>query len=301
MSDYADTPLTGADRVPIGVIGGSGLYDMEGVEIVDERTVETPFGEPSAPIRIGELEGRRIAFLPRHGEGHRFNPSSVPYRANIWAMKRLGVFWLATVSAVGSLREEVAPGDFVVPDQIIDKTFQRANTLYEEIAVHVGLSRPYDPFFRDKLLEVAREELDEEVHDGGTYVCMEGPAFSTIAESNMHRQWGADLIGMTAMPEARLAREAEMAYATLALPTDYDVWREETPKVAVDNVLEILDNSTDLAKKVLEALVPEIPLEAESETAASGALETAIVTSPEVIPESTRQEMSIVLGDYIGS
>jgi 5'-methylthioadenosine phosphorylase len=216
-------------------------------------------------------------------------------------MKRLGVFWLATVSAVGSLREEVAPGDFVVPDQIIDKTFQRANTLYEEIAVHVGLSRPYDPFFRDKLLEVAREELDEEVHDGGTYVCMEGPAFSTIAESNMHRQWGADLIGMTAMPEARLAREAEMAYATLALPTDYDVWREETPKVAVDNVLEILDNSTDLAKKVLEALVPEIPLEAESETAASGALETAIVTSPEVIPESTRQEMSIVLGDYIGS
>ncbi len=301
MSDYADTPLTGADRVPIGVIGGSGLYDMKGVEIVDERTIETPFGDPSAPIRIGELEGRRIAFLPRHGEGHRFNPSSVPYRANIWAMKRLGVFWLATVSAVGSLREEVAPGDFVVPDQIIDKTFQRANTLYEEIAVHVGLSRPYEPFFREKLLEVTREELDQEVHDGGTYVCMEGPAFSTIAESNMHRQWGGDLIGMTAMPEARLAREAEMAYATLALPTDYDVWREETPKVAVENVLEILNQSTDLAKQVLEALVPEIPLDAEPETAASGALETAIVTSPEVIPESTREDMSIVLGDYLDS
>lgn len=300
MSDYADTPLTGADRVPIGVIGGSGLYDMEGVEIVDDRTIETPFGEPSAPIRIGELEGRRIAFLPRHGEGHRFNPSSVPYRANIWAMKRLGVFWLATVSAVGSLREEITPGDFVVPDQIIDKTFQRANTLYEDIAVHVGLSRPYDPFFREKLLEVTREELDEEVHDGGTYVCMEGPAFSTIAESNMHRQWGADLIGMTAMPEARLAREAEMAYATLALPTDYDVWREETPKVAVENVLEILNKSTDLAKKVLEALVPKIPLDAESETAASGALETATVTSPEVIPDSTQENMSIVLGDYLG-
>jgi 5'-methylthioadenosine phosphorylase len=301
MSDYADTPLTGADRVPIGVIGGSGLYDMKGVEIVDERTIETPFGDPSAPIRIGELEGRRIAFLPRHGEGHRFNPSSVPYRANIWAMKRLGVFWLATVSAVGSLREEVAPGDFVVPDQIIDKTFQRANTLYEEIAVHVGLSRPYEPFFREKLLEVTREELDQEVHDGGTYVCMEGPAFSTIAESNMHRQWGGDLIGMTAMPEARLAREAEMAYATLALPTDYDVWREETPKVAVENVLEILNQSTDLAKQVLEALVPEIALDAEPETAASGALETAIVTSPEVIPESTREDMSIVLGDYLDS
>lgn len=301
MSDYADTPLTGADRVPIGVIGGSGLYDMKGVEIVDERTIETPFGDPSAPIRIGELEGRRIAFLPRHGEGHRFNPSSVPYRANIWAMKRLGVFWLATVSAVGSLREEVAPGDFVVPDQIIDKTFQRANTLYEEIAVHVGLSRPYEPFFREKLLEVTREELDQEVHDGGTYVCMEGPAFSTIAESNMHRQWGGDLIGMTAMPEARLAREAEMAYATLALPTDYDVWREETPKVAVENVLEILNQSTELAKQVLEALVPEIPLDAEPETAASGALETAIVTSPEVIPESTREDMSIVLGDYLDS
>ncbi len=300
MTDYADSPQTGAGRVPIGVIGGSGLYDIDGIEIVGERTIETPFGQPSGPIRIGELEGRRIAFLPRHGEGHRFNPSSVPYRANIWALKSLGVFWLVTVSAVGSLREEIEPGDFVVPDQIIDKTFRRANTLFEDIAVHVGLSQPYEPRLREVLAEVTAAEVDETVHDGGTYVCMEGPAFSTRAESHMHRQWGADLIGMTAMPEARLAREAEMAYATLALPTDYDVWREETPRVEVENVLEILERSTSLATEVLEALVPEIPLEAEAETVADGALETAIVTSPEAIPESTRRTMGIVLGDHLG-
>jgi 5'-methylthioadenosine phosphorylase len=299
MTDYAAQPLSGDDRVPIAVIGGSGLYEMDGVEIVEECNVETPFGHPSAPIRIGQLGDRRIAFLPRHGEDHQFNPSTVPYRANIWALKSLGVFWVLTVSACGSLREEIAPGDFVVPDQIIDKTFRRSNTMFEDIAVHAGLSYPYEPQLRDLLLQAAESELDEPVHDGATYVCMEGPAFSTIAESNMHRQWGADLIGMTAMPEARLAREAEMAYATLALPTDYDVWREESPDVEVHDVLAILNKSTALAKEVLHRLIPEIPLDAEADNPASSALETAVVTSPEAIPESTRRTMGIVLGDYL--
>lgn len=299
MTDDAQPPSTGADRVPIGIIGGSGLYDMPEVDIVDEREIETPFGLPSGPIRIGEIDDRQIAFLPRHGEGHRFNPSTVPYRANIWALKSLGVFWCLTVSAVGSLREEIEPGDFVVPDQIIDKTFRRENTLFEDIAVHVGLSEPYSPTLRDLVVEIARDELDETVHDGATYVCMEGPAFSTKAESQMHRQWGADLIGMTAMPEARLAREAEMAYATLALPTDYDVWRDDTPNVEVEEVLAILDKSTDLAKDVLQTLAGEIPLDAEEGCPASRALETAIVTSPDQIPESTRRTMGIILNDYL--
>ena len=299
MTEYTSQPASGDERVPIAVIGGSGLYEMDDVEILDQREVETPFGQPSAPIRIGQMGERKVAFLPRHGEGHQFNPSSVPYRANIWALKSLGVFWVLTVSACGSLREEIAPGDFAVPDQIIDRTFQRANTLFDEIAVHVGLSHPYEPLLRELLLEAAEAELDEAVHAEGTYLCMEGPAFSTVAQSHMYRQWGADLIGMTAMPEARLAREAEMAYATLALPTDYDVWREDTPDVEVHDVLAILQKSTGLAKDVLHRLIPEIPLEAEADCAAASALETAIVTAPEQIPESTRRTMGIVLGDYL--
>jgi len=299
MTTFADSPHSGESRVPIAVIGGSGLYEMDGVDIIDKRAIETPFGNPSGPIRVGTLEGRRVAFLPRHGDDHEFNPSSVPYRANIWALKSLGVFWLLTASACGSLREEIEPGDFVVPNQIIDKTFQRPNTLFEDIAVHVGLSHPYDPTLREMLLEAAEAELDATVHGDGTYVCMEGPAFSTVAESEMHRQWGADLIGMTAMPEARIAREAEMAYATLCLPTDYDVWREETPHVEVDDVLAILQRSTSLAKDVFRRLIPEIPLEAEAKSEASDALETAIMTSPESIPESTRRKMAVILGDYL--
>lgn len=299
MTTFADTPQSGESRVPVAVIGGSGLYEMDGVDILDERAIETPFGSPSGPIRIGELEGRRVAFLPRHGDDHQFNPSSVPYRANIWALKSLGVFWLLTASACGSLREEIEPGDFVVPDQIIDKTFQRPNTLFEDIAVHVGLSHPYDPTLREMLLEAAEAELDATIHTDGTYVCMEGPAFSTVAESETHRQWGADLIGMTAMPEARFAREAEMAYATLCLPTDYDVWREDTPHVEVEDVLAILQQSTSRAKDVFRRLIPEIPLEAEAESEASDALETAIMTSPESIPESTRRTMAIILDDYL--
>ncbi|MFU8806214.1 MAG: S-methyl-5'-thioadenosine phosphorylase [Bradymonadaceae bacterium] len=298
MATYGST-ITSENRVPIAVIGGSGLYDMEGLNVLEEREIMTPFGKPSAPIRIGELGGRRVAFLPRHGLGHEYNPSTVPYRANIWALKSLGVFWVVTVSATGSLRLDIKPGEFVIPDNIIDKTVKRANTLYDDLAVHVGISKPFHPMMREVLLEAVRAE-DIKVHDGGTYVCMEGPAFSTIAESELHRSWGASLIGMTAMPEARLAREAEMCYATIALPTDYDVWNEDE-SVDVAAVLATLRQNIDNVRRVLRRVIPTIPLEREQECDASRALENAIMTKTEFISQKTRRDLGIFLDKYISS
>lgn len=288
--------ITPENRVPIAVIGGSGLYDMEGLNVLEEREIMTPFGKPSAPIRIGELGGRRVAFLPRHGLGHEYNPSTVPYRANIWALKSLGVFWVVTVSATGSLRLDIKPGEFVIPDNIIDKTYKRANTLYDELAVHVGISKPFHPMLREVLLQAVRDE-DIKVHDGGTYVCMEGPAFSTLAESELHRSWGASLIGMTAMPEARLAREAEMCYATIALPTDYDVWHEDE-SVDVSSVLAVLRQNIDNVRRVLRRVIPAIPLEKEEECDAARALEYAVMTKPEFISPKTRRDLGIFLDKY---
>ena len=285
-------------RVPIGIIGGSGVYDIDGIQIIEERKIETPFGDPSAPITIGELDGRRVAFIPRHGKDHEFNPSTVPYRANMWALKSLGVFWLVTVSATGSLKQEIVPGHFVIPDQIIDKTVKRANTMFDEIAVHAGLSYPFHPMLREVLLNVIKEDGKITVHDGGTYVCMEGPAFSTIAESNLHRAWGASLIGMTAMPEARLARECEMCYATIALPTDYDVWHEDD-HVDVAKVIETLTKNVSNVKRILSAIIPKIPLDREAECDASFALKNAIMTKPNRIPEWTRKNLSIILDKYL--
>lgn len=285
------------ERVAIGIIGGSGLYEIENLDVIEERDVETPFGKPSAPLLIGEMNGRRVAFLPRHGTGHRYNPSEVPYRANIWAMKEAGVFWLVGVNAVGSLKKEIAPGDFCIPDNIIDKTYRRANTLYDEIAVHVNLGRPFHPMLRDVLLESTRA-AGIDVHDGGTYVCMEGPAFSTVAESNMHRQWGASLIGMTAMPEARLAREAEMCYASICLPTDYDVWYEQD-HVDINEVFEIFGKNIANVKKVLGHVIENIPLDAEHDCDASRALEFAIITKPDSVGQWTRENLALTLGRYI--
>ena len=282
-------------QVPIAVIGGSGLYDIEGLDILEERTIETPYGDPSAPITIGQLGDRRVAFLPRHGKHHELNPSQVPYQANIWALKSLGVFWINTVSAVGSLREEMAPGHVVVPDQIIDKTYRRPNTLYEGMTVHVNLGQPFEPALRRQMIEACRAH-GVETHDHGTYVCMEGPAFSTVAESQMHRQWGAHLIGMTAQPEARLAREAEMAYATIALVTDYDVWYERDT-VDVAEVLEVLRKNAENVRGILARLLPAIPLGAEDQCLAHDALQHAILTAPEAIAESTRRRVSLFLGD----
>ncbi len=286
-------------RVPIGVIGGSGLYDLEGLDILEERTIETPFGSPSAPLRIGEIEGRRIAFIPRHGDAHQYHPSNVPYRANIWALKSLGVFWLISVSAVGSLKEEIVPGDLIVPDNIIDRTTRRPKTLYEELAVHVGLTYPFHPMLRDVFLEHLNRLDDVTVHDGGTYVCMDGPAFSTRAESELHRSWGASVIGMTAMPEARFAREAEMCYATIGMPTDYDVWKDDEDEVAVDGVLQILRQNISNVRRALQDIIPAIPLQLEEECDASRALENAIMTDPEAISEKTRDDLGIFLNDYL--
>ncbi|MBA2276245.1 MAG: S-methyl-5'-thioadenosine phosphorylase, partial [Chloroflexia bacterium] len=210
----------------LGVIGGSGLYDLPELENVESREVETPFGFPSSPLVVGTLHGLRIAFLARHGRGHRLNPSEVPYRANIWAMRALGVSHVLSVSAVGSLREEMAPRAAVVPDQIIDRTVGRPRTFFEGgIVAHVGLADPFCPGLRDAIVASCRVHAPA-VHDGGVYLCIEGPQFSTRAESNLYRAWNGAVIGMTAMPEARLAREAGLCYATAAMVTDYDVWHD---------------------------------------------------------------------------
>lgn len=284
------------DKVAIGIIGGSGLYEIEDLIVLEEREIDTPFGKPSAPLVIGRLGDRKVAFLPRHGRYHEYNPSTVPYRANIWALKSAGVFWVIGVNAVGSLREEIAPGDFCIPDNVIDKTYRRPNTLYDEIAVHVNLGRPFHPMLREVLLRATREE-GIKVHDGGTYVCMEGPAFSTVAESNMHRQWGASLIGMTAMPEARLAREAEMCYAVVSLPTDYDVWYD-SDEVDITEVFAVFGRNISNVKRVLARAIREIPLGSESECDASHALKWAVVTKEAAIPAWTRENLGLVLGKY---
>lgn len=292
----------GREPVAIGVIGGSGLYEMEGLRIVEEVEIATPFGRPSAPFVIGELDTasgvRRVVFLPRHGRGHQFNPSAVPARANIWAFKKLGVFWLISISAVGSLKEEIPPRDFVVPDQVIDRTRSRVDTFFDEIAVHAGFSHPFHPDLATILVKSARDG-GVPVHEGGIYVCMEGPLFSTQAESAMHRGWGASVIGMTALPEAKLAREAEMCYACLALATDYDVWREGEEIVSVEDIMANIKANVSNAQRVLAGAIGMIPLGKENESEAYSALEYAIMTKPEFIPESTRRDLGIILDKYL--
>jgi 5'-methylthioadenosine phosphorylase len=285
-------------QVPIGIIGGSGLYEIEGLKVLEEREVETPFGRPSAPLLIGELGGRRVAFLPRHGRHHEFSPSTLPYRANVWAMKQAGVFWLVAVNAVGSLREEIAPGQFVVPHQIIDKTSKRPNTMYDGFVAHVGLADPFESMLREALIAATRAVDGVVLHERGTYVCMEGPAFSTVAESHMHRAWGADIVGMTAMPEARLAREAEMSYASIALPTDYDCWKEDD-HVDVSSVLAILKQNIENVKRVLAEAIPRIPVGREAESSAYNALQYGVMTKPQAISAQTRADFALVLDKYL--
>lgn len=282
--------------IKIGIIGGSGLYDIDGIELVDELEIDTPFGAPSDKIIVGRLGDRTVAFLPRHGRGHVYNPTTVPARANIWALKSLGVFWLTTVSAVGSLREEIAPRDFVIPDQIIDRTRSRANTFFDRMAVHVGFSHPFDPVLRSVLLAACRE-VGVKVHDGGTYVCMEGPLFSTKAESEMHRSWGASLIGMTALPEAKLAREAEMSYASICLATDYDVWRD-AEEVDVSDVMANVAANVANVKNVLRTVIATVPLGAESTSTAHEALRHAIMTKPELISPEAWREVGLLIEKY---
>lgn len=272
------------DDIKIAVIGGSGLYSMDGLEILEERWIDTPFGKPSDAVIIGMLDGVKIAFLPRHGRGHLHSPTSIPVRANVWALKSLGVFWVISVAACGSLKEEIPPRDFVIPDQIIDRTKSRVNTLFEGLTAHVNFANPFHQDLRAILLEAATELPHIKTHDGGTYVCMEGPLFSTKAESNLYRSWGASLIGMTAIPEAKLFREAEMCYASVCLATDYDCWHE-SDHVDINEIMGNVAFNTKHVQALIRHAIPRIPLGKESECDASRALEGAIMTRPDLISD----------------
>ena len=280
----------------IGVIGGTGLYRMEGLEGAEEVAVDTPFGAPSDVIVTGTLNGVGVAFLPRHGRGHRLSPSELPARANIYALKSLGVRRVISVSAVGSLREEIRPLDMVVPDQLIDRTLGRPRTFFGEgIVAHVGMAEPYCPELRSAL-RVSGGRAGATVHDGGTLVVIEGPQFSTKAESHMYRSWGADIIGMTALPEARLAREAELCYAVLACSTDYDCWHESEEPVTVEMVVENLMKNTAVSRAILaDVITADL---AERDCGCGSALANAIVTDRGVIPAEVRERLSLLIGKY---
>lgn len=282
----------------IGVIGGSGLYAMDGLDDVEQVTLDTPFGAPSDAYVIGTLSGQRVAFLPRHGAGHRFNPSEVPSRANIYGMRQLGVRYIVSVSAVGSLREDYAPGHVVIPDQLYDRTRgYRPDTFFNEgIVAHVAFDKPLDTQLGDRLEQAART-AGGTVHRGGTLVVMEGPAFSTLAESEENRRRGHDLIGMTALPEAKLAREAEIAYATLALVTDYDAWHPGHDAVTVDAVVQVLQANARLAQDIIRMVVPLIGKGFDSP--AHHALATAIMTDPRRIPAAKREQLDLLIGPYL--
>lgn len=283
----------------IGVIGGSGLYQMEGLTDVEELTISTPFGDPSDSIVVGKLHGKEVAFLPRHGRGHRLSPSEINARANIFALKTLGVERLISVSAVGSLREDIHPLDIVLPDQILDRTRRRDSTFFGGgIVVHIGFADPVCSDLSDALHQAATSQSPApRVHRGGTYLCIEGPQFSTRAESRVYRQWGMDVIGMTAIPEAKLAREAEMCYSQLALVTDYDVWHETEEAVTADMIILNLMKNVDTARRVLATAVRGIG--GERTCACSRALETAIITAPDQIPPRRRDELAPLIGKYL--
>ena len=281
----------------IAVIGGSGLYDMDGLSDVDFVEMDTPFGKPSDAIAVGSLSQVPVAFLPRHGRGHRFNPTRIPVRANIYALKTLGVQRVISVSAVGSLKEEFAPLDLVVPSQLIDRTRQRDSTFFDEgMVVHVGLADPFCPA-TNQAVQLAAQELGLTVHAGGTMVVMEGPAFSTRAESFMYRSWGADIIGMTALPEAKLVREAEMCYSTMAWITDYDCWHEEEEPVSVEMVISNLKKNVASSKELLRRLVPGLNDQRDCECAT--ALQDAIITPAVSVDEVFKRKMAPLVGKYL--
>ncbi len=288
-------------QATIGVIGGSGLYGMEGMTDIEEVAVQTPFGNPSDIITVGKVEGVSMAFLPRHGRGHRISPTEIPVRANIWALKSLGVEWVISVSAVGSLREHIAPRDLIIPDQLFDRTKSRVNTFYEGgIVVHCTFAEPFCPTLSELLLESASELRDVKVHAGGTYVCIEGPLFSTKAESRVYRSWGMDIIGMTALPEAKLAREAELCYATIACATDYDVWHESEESVTVEMVIGNLSANVANAQRILRLVAQKIPADRSANTCGCpSALEDAILTDRSLIPEEVKERYSLLIGKYL--
>ncbi len=281
----------------IGIIGGSGLYSMPGLSHTREERVTTPFGEPSDAFVLGELEGRKVAFLARHGRGHKLLPSELNFRANIYALKKLGVERILSVSAVGSLKEEHKPTDFVVPDQFIDRTFHRESTFFGQgIVAHVAFGDPVCATVAKTIVD-ACTAAEVTGKPGGTYVCMEGPQFSTRAESNLYRSWGADVIGMTNLQEAKLAREAEICYATMAMVTDYDCWREGHDDVTVEQIVAVLNQNAANAAKVVRAAVAAMPK--ERTCACATALQYAILTNPAAIPAETRERLDLFAGKYL--
>jgi len=285
------------ERAEIGIIGGTGLYQMDGFTDVREVAVPTPFGPPSDSVMVGSLEGQSVAFLPRHGRGHRILPHELNFRANVFAMKALGVEWILSVSAVGSLKERYEPLHVVVPDQFIDRTQQRKSTFFGRgLVAHVAFAHPLCPNLSKVIVE-ACVDAGATHHVGGTYVCMEGPQFSTLAESELYRSWGADLIGMTNLQEAKLAREAEICYATLAMVTDYDCWHPDHDAVTAEQILGILGRNSETARKVLRAAVRRLPIPRECECAS--ALRYALVTPPELVPEAIRRELEPIVGRYM--
>ena len=289
--------MSGRDPIRIGVVGGSGFYDLE--ELVDREdvTLTTPFGAPSAPYVVGTLDGQRVAFLSRHGPGHRLLPTELNYRANILGFKTLGVEWLVSASAVGSLQEQYRPLDIVVPDQFLDRTRGRASTFFGRgLVAHITFAHPLCATL-SRLTSDGADAVGATVHRGGTYVCMEGPQFSTLAESRLYRSWEMDIIGMTNLQEAKLAREAEICYATLALVTDYDCWHPDHDNVTVDMIVKNLLQNAETAKKVIRRVVAALPVDRSCECAS--ALSAAIITRPEAIPDDIKTELAPIVGKYL--
>ena len=286
-------------QAEIGIIGGSGLYSMPGLTGIHEERVSTPFGDPSDAFVLGELEGRKVAFLARHGRGHRLLPTELNFRANIYALKKLGVTRIVSVSAVGSLRERLHPGHFLVPDQFIDRTFHRESTFFGDgIVGHVAFGDPVCATVAGAIYSACQAEGVTAQKDG-TYVCMEGPQFSTRAESNLYRSWGAHVIGMTNLQEAKLAREAEICYATAAMVTDYDCWHPDHDHVTVEQIVAVLNQNAANACRVIKAAVAALPRERKCPCAS--ALQYAILTNPAAIPAATREKLDLLVGKYLKS
>jgi len=284
-------------NIQIGIIGGSGLYEMAELTDREEKRVETPFGEPSAPYVLGTLRGKRVAFLARHGAGHRLSPSELNFRANIFGFKTLGVEYILSASAVGSLKEEYKPMDLLIPDQFFDRTKSRASTFFGEgLVAHVGFAHPFCKPLSKVALAAARS-AGATVHEGGTYVCMEGPQFSTLAESKLYRAWGMDVIGMTNLQEAKLAREAEICYSTIALITDYDCWHPDHDQVTVDMIIANLTENARTAQQVIASAVGALPFDRTCECAS--ALKHALITRPDSVPPSTKQKLEPIVGKYL--
>ncbi len=286
------------DKVEVGIIGGSGLYEMEGFTGVREVAVETPFGPPSDVFMVGTLEGRRVAFLPRHARGHRILPGELNFRANIWAMKALGADTILSVSAVGSLKDKYAPLHMVIPDQFVDRTTQRPSSFFGRgLVAHMAFAHPFCAGLRRIMADACRD-AGATFHEGGSYVCIEGPQFSTRAESELYRSWGMDIVGMTNLQEARLAREAEICYVTLAMVTDYDCWHPEHDAVTAEQILANLGENAARAKAVLRAALKRLSREPRT-CECAGALKFALVTAPELVPEQVKKDLAPIVGKYL--